>query len=97
MSPAGNLLAVSGSTGLEIFHFNGAASITSYSSLLLPGVGVNEVAWDKSNHLYALSYAKGLYVFTVTPTSISEVSGSPYKITSPIPGNGLKDMIVVPK
>jgi hypothetical protein len=97
MSPAGNLLAVSALTGLEIYHFNGAAPITSYSSVLLPGVEVDELAWDKSNHLYALSYSKGLYVFTVTPTSISEVSGSPYKLASPTGVNGVKDLIVVPK
>ena len=97
MSPAGNLLAVSGLTGLKIYHFNGAAPITSYSSVLLPGVEVDELAWDKSNHLYALSYSKGLYVFTVTPTSISEVAGSPYKIANPTGVNGVKDLIVVPK
>lgn len=97
MSPAGNLLAVSGLTGLQVYHFNGAAPITAYSSVLLPGVEVDELAWDKSNHLYALSYSHGLYVFTVTPTSISEVSGSPYKFASPTGVNGVKDLIVVPK
>jgi hypothetical protein len=95
MSPSGKLLAVGSYPGLKIFHFNGAAPITSYSALLLPEVDIDQLAWDNSNHLYALSYsAEELYVYTVTPTSISEVSGSPYKVKS---AYGLKGLIVVPK
>jgi hypothetical protein len=94
MSTSGKLLAVAG-TGLQIFHFNGAAPITKYSSLLLPAVDIDQLAWDKNNHLYALSYsAEELYVYTVTPTSISEVSGSPYKVKN---AYGLNGLIVVPK
>ena len=95
MSPAGNLLAVGGYPGLQIFHFNGAAPATTYSSLLLPKVDIDQLAWDSSNHLYALSYSSGeLYVYTVTPTSISEVSGSPYKVQN---AYGVRGLIVVPK
>jgi hypothetical protein len=99
MSPAGNLLAVSaapaGDNGLEIFHFNGAAPITPYSSMLLPATTIDQMAWDNNNHLYALSYKSSeLYVFTVTPTTISQTAGSPYKISRPY---GLKGLIVVPK
>jgi len=92
MSPSGKLLVVIGQFGLQIFYFNGAAPITSYSGVLLPNVSVDQVTWDNSNHLYALSNLSGeLYGFTVTPTSINEVAGSPYKIP------GLTGMIVVPK
>ena len=95
MSPAGNLLAVGGYPGLQIFHFNGAAPATTYSSLLLPSVDIDQLAWDNSNHLYALSYSSNeLYVYTVTPTSISEVSGSPYKVEN---AYGVRGLIVVPK
>jgi hypothetical protein len=100
MSPSGKLLALAGGEGsaipgLQIFHFNGAAPITTYSPLLLPAVEIDQLAWDNDNHLYALSYASGeLHVFTVTQTSISEVSGSPYKVENAYGGNGL---IVVPK
>lgn len=94
MSPSGKLLAVAG-TGLQIFHFNGAAPITPYSALLLPTVNIDQLAWDNSNHLYALSYSTGeLYVYTVTPTSISEASGAPYKVEG---AYGLKGLVVVPK
>jgi hypothetical protein len=88
MSPSGKLLAVGGA-GLLVYHFNGAAPITRYSATLTTDP-IGWIHWDNSNHLYALSASK-LYVFTVTPTSITQASGSPYKIASP---NGL---FVVPK
>ena len=92
MSVSGKLLAVGGAPGIQILHFNGAAPITRYSGVLLPNVTVDQMTWDNNNHLYALSNQSGeLYVLTVTPTSISEVSGSPYKVKA---SGGV---IVVPK
>jgi hypothetical protein len=83
MSPSGKLLAVGGS-GLELFHFNGANPITKYK-MLLPGESISQIFWDNSNHMYALgSDAKGgqLWVYTVTPTSVTEAPGSPYSISN---------------
>jgi len=95
MSPSGALLAVAGSPGLEIFHFNGAAAPTTDGGVLLPSVDIDQLAWDGSNHLYALSYSSSeLYVYTVTPTSISEAAGSPYKVNQ---AYGIRGLIVVPK
>jgi hypothetical protein len=95
MSTSGKLLAVFGYPGLQLFHFNGAAPITSYSSVLLPTTDIDQVAWDKDNHMYALSYeSQKLYVFTVTPTTINEVAGSPYSVTG---AYGIHGLIVVPK
>jgi hypothetical protein len=95
MSPSGKLLAVAGYPGLQVFHFNGGAPITSYNSPLLPAVDVDQLAWDNNNHLYALSYSAGaLYVYTVTPTSIGEAPGSPYKVQN---AYGIKGLVVVPK
>jgi hypothetical protein len=88
MSPSGKLLAVGGS-GLKVYHFNGAAPITPYSGTLTTAP-IGWIHWDNANHLYALSSGK-LYVFTVTPTSITPASGSPYTVAS---ANGL---FVVPK
>lgn len=91
MSPNGKLLAVSGTTGLQIFHFNGANPITRFTKLLTTST-VNQVLWDNANHLYAISYsANKLWVFTVTPTGVSQAPGSPYSITSPA------NLIVLPK
>lgn len=91
MSWSGKLLAVNQNPGLQIFHFNGSAPITPFRSLLLPATYIGPMAWDKNNHLYLLA-GRGMYVYTVTPTSISEVSGSPFPMAS---GSGM--MIVVPK
>jgi hypothetical protein len=94
ISPAGNLLAVGSNiggpwfntpvtTGLQVFHFNGASPITKYSSILT-ATPIDSVAWDKSNHLFAISKSgKKLYVYTITPTTIVPVAGSPYTISSP--------------
>lgn len=94
MSTSGKLLALAG-TGLQIFHFNGAAPITKDSGLLLPAVDIDQLAWDNYNHLYALSYSSGeLYVYTATSTSIKEVAGSPFAVEN---AYGLNGLVVVPK
>ena len=87
MSPSGKLLAVGEYGGLEIFHFNGANPVTRMSSPLLDSLlnsaYIDQVAWDNDNHLYAHSYDSAqLYVFTVTPTSITQAPGSPYQLPS---------------
>jgi hypothetical protein len=93
MSPSGKILALGGA-GITLFHFNGAAPITDYKSIL-PAVGIDSMGWDQNNHLYAISNStEKLYVYTVTPTSATEVAGSPYHLSSPY---GLKGLIVVPK
>jgi len=78
ISPSGKLLAVGGQ-GFQVFHFNGGNPITSYSGLLQPDFTFVKLSWDKANHLYALS-TDGLFVYTVTPTSITQAPGSPYPI-----------------
>ena len=91
MSPSGKLLAVAGTSGLQIFHFNGANPITKYTGLLVSD-RVDQVFWDNSNHLYAIGDTAGkLWVFTVTETSVTQAPGSPHSITYPA------DMIVLPK
>ncbi len=83
MSPSGLYLAVGGSTGLQVFHFNGANPITKYTDKLVKQE-VDQVFWDNSNHLYALGRAAGkLWVFTVTSTGVKQAPGSPYAITAP--------------
>lgn len=88
ISPSGKLIAVAGfSSGLQIFHFNGAQPVTSFSAELDTKSGFDSVCWDNDNHLYALSFASGktpaqLFVYDVTPTSIKEAPGSPYKVNA---------------
>ena len=94
MSASGQFLAVGGATtfnngkfgtqtpGLQVFHFNGANPVTSFSKVLTTAP-IDEIRWDKNNHLYALSNStKKLYAYTVTSSSITAVPGSPYTIAS---------------
>ena len=83
VSPSGKLLAVGGSNGLQVFHFNGGSPITHYTGLITSDE-INQVSWDNDNHLYAVSHISGnLFVFTVTPTGHHQAPGSPYAITNP--------------
>jgi hypothetical protein len=42
---------------------------------------IDFIHWDNANHLYALSNSSGkLYIYTVTPTAITSVPGSPFKV-----------------
>jgi hypothetical protein len=91
ISPSGKLLAVGGDQGLQVFHFNGSDPITHYTGLLTTDE-VDQFFWDNDNHLYAISHSHGkLFVFTITPTSFSQASGSPHTITNP------QTIIVQPK
>ncbi|HTV14730.1 MAG TPA: hypothetical protein VME68_08440 [Acidobacteriaceae bacterium] len=83
MAPSGTLLAVSGAKGLQVFHFNGANPVTPYTGLLT-SVEVDQIFWDNSHHLYAISRSAGkLWVFTVTATTHSEAPDSPYAVSDP--------------
>jgi 6-phosphogluconolactonase (cycloisomerase 2 family) len=91
MSPSGKLLAVGGSSGLQVFHFNGSKQVTSYTGLLTKDP-IAQIFWDNDNHLYAVSQStEKLYVFTVTPTTHSQAPGSPYSIT------GIQGLQVLPE
>ena len=91
MSPSGSLLAVGGVGGLQVFHFNGANPITSFTNVLTTD-NIGQMFWDKNNHLYAITLTAGslavspgkLHVFTITDAAASEAPGSPYTITSPL-------------
>lgn len=83
MSPSGKLLAVAGSNGLEVFHFNGSNPITPYTGLLTSDE-IWQVYWDNANHLYAISPISGeLFVFTITPGRYAQSPGSPHAIANP--------------
>ena len=79
ISPSGKYLAVAGTTGFQVFHFNGAAPITHFTGLILPNAMLNYAAWDKDNHIYTDSYGT-LYVYTVTPAGVEAAPGGPYNV-----------------
>jgi hypothetical protein len=91
MSPSGKLLAVAGSAGLQVFHFNGSNPISHYTGLLTKDE-IDQMFWDNSNHLYAISRSNNkLFVFTITLISVTHLTGSPYTVTSP------QSIVVLPK
>jgi hypothetical protein len=82
MAPSGKLLAAGGIGGVALFHFNGGSPATKYKTLLTTE-SISQIVWDNNDHMYAVgSDAKGgkLWVYTVTPTSVTEAPGSPYSI-----------------
>jgi 6-phosphogluconolactonase (cycloisomerase 2 family) len=84
MSPGGNLLAVGGSNGVQIFNFNPNGQATANTGLITTAP-ITAMYWDKSSHLYAISNAdNALHVFTVTATGAREAPGSPYSIPRPV-------------
>lgn len=90
MSKNGKLLAVSGVSGLQIFHFNGAMPVTHYTGLLTTD-RIDQMFWDHNHHLFAISgSANKFYVYTITSTSVTAAPGSPFTINSPA------DLIVQP-
>jgi hypothetical protein len=91
ISPSNKYLAVGGPQGVEVFHFNGSSPITKFSAAMPTGMGTVQFAWDKSNHLYALSIG-AVYVYTVTSSGVKAVPGSPFLI--PLGSSG---MIVLAK
>ncbi len=83
MSPSGKLIAIAGTKGLQVYHFNGSGPITKFTGLLTTDE-IDQLAWDNSGHLYAASYPSGkLHVFWVTTTGAGQAPGSPYAISNP--------------
>jgi hypothetical protein len=79
VSPAGNLLAVGGPGGLQVFHFNGSNPITPYTKQL---AWTNyDLAWDTHNHLYAAENG-GVHVWRITPNFWKQAS--PYPLSNPL-------------
>jgi 6-phosphogluconolactonase (cycloisomerase 2 family) len=90
MSPSGKVLAVAGTNGLQIFHFNGVDPITPFATLLAKQ-DVDQMFWDNNEHLYAISQSAGkLWVFNVSSTAFAPAPGSPYSIS------GAQNIVVQP-
>jgi hypothetical protein len=87
-SPSGEIFAAyadngsgPGGNGIQLYKFNGGSPLIPYKTLL-NGTPIDQVLWDNSNHLYAISKSENkLYVFTVTTTSV--VQNTAWSIGSP--------------
>jgi len=84
IAPSGKLLAVGGTGGLQILHFNGPNPPTNFSGPLTTDT-ITQMFWDSDKHLYAISPSAGrLHVYTITSTTYQEAPGSPYAIAQPL-------------
>jgi hypothetical protein len=81
LNATGNILAVSAGTGIQFFHFNGAAPVTSFTGVIGTSGFISAMSWDGDNHLYALNELSGrLHVYTTTSSTVVEAPGSPYQL-----------------
>jgi hypothetical protein len=80
IDPTGKLLAAGGNSGLQLFHFNGASPITSYSGVLQSGNFVRALCWDKSGQLFVLQ-GESVDIYNVTPTSYTKLK--PWTLKNP--------------
>jgi hypothetical protein len=65
--------------GFQIFHFNREDPIKKFSGALQPvsDYVFTQFCWDKHEHLYALAYTAGLFVYEVTNAKIKELAEYP--------------------
>ena len=90
MNPSGNILAVGGPGGLQLYHFNGASPITYFTAPITKDP-INAINWDNHGHLFATSYKTGkVYIWSVTTTGVSNVG-------LPIQLSGVTGMVVAAK
>ena len=75
--PTGNYLAVAGNGGLQIYSMSSGGALTAVGGAQDASVDFADVAWDKSNHLFATSSSQ-LYVFSSSNGTLTPASGSPY-------------------
>jgi hypothetical protein len=84
-SPDYKYFAICGSNGLQVFAYNAAnTTFTAVDTTEEPSDNIVKVVWDGNNHLYALdAQSNSLFVYTVTDTAVTAVSGSPYAVQNP--------------
>ena len=91
LSADGKFLAIGGSTGLQVFHFNGASPLTAFTGLLT-GDAIKQVWWDNADHLYAVGQGDSkLFVFQVTTAGAKAAPGSPHAVA------GAAAVVALPK
>lgn len=99
--PTGKYLAVAIANGIQMYQFQASGVLTPIGSVQESAIPFGNLAWDSSNHLYAITNpnsqlcqsgnsACGLYVFNSNAGALTLAPGSPYAI------NQAGDLAVVP-
>jgi hypothetical protein len=87
--PTGKYLAVATGAGIQVYQLQSSGVLTPVGSVQQPSVSFSNLAWDKSNHLYATS-SSALYIFNSSSGVLTQAPGSPLAI------NQAGDLAVVP-
>ena len=80
--PTGEYLAVAVAGGIQMYQLQASGLLTPVGSVQQPSVSFSNLAWDKSNHLYAIS-SSGLYIFNSSAGILTLAPGSPLAISQP--------------
>jgi hypothetical protein len=65
MAPSGKVLAVAGGAGMQLYHYNGASPVTKFTGMVATHQ-IDQMYFDNTNHLYALSKVdQKVYVYTL--------------------------------
>lgn len=80
--PTGEYLAVAAGTGIRVYQLQSSGVLTPVGSVQRPSVSFSNLAWDKSNHLYATS-SSALYIFNSNAGALTLAPGSPLAISQP--------------
>jgi 6-phosphogluconolactonase (cycloisomerase 2 family) len=75
--PTGTYLAVAGNGGIQTYSMNSGGLLTAVASPQDAGTSFLNVAWDKSNHLFATTSSQ-LYVWNASSGQLTPAAGSPY-------------------
>jgi hypothetical protein len=75
--PTGSFLVVAGDAGVQTYALNSDGTLAPVASPQAGDVKFQNVAWDKSSHVFATSDNQ-LYVFNASSGALAPVSGSPY-------------------
>ncbi len=74
--PSGSFLAVAGNGGVQTFALSSSGTLSAVGSPQSAGTQFENVAWDKSNHVFATT-ATQLYVWNANNGQLSAAPGSP--------------------
>jgi hypothetical protein len=77
--PTGTYLAVGGYFGVQIYKLGAGADLIPVGTPAVSSSIINDLKWDKTNHVYALS-GKSLHILNFSQGALSEAAGSPYSV-----------------
>jgi len=75
--PSGQMLALAGQNGIQMYQLMPGGTLTSVGGLQQPGPNYLAVQWDSVNHVFAIG-SSGLFVFDNSQGVLTLASGAPH-------------------